>query len=121
MKPKPPFSVIKNLKYALCGTAEVFRNEKAFAVECIVFIAGAVLALLLELSWTQRAVLVLSLLFVLIVELLNSAVERAVDTATLQYNETAKRAKDAGAAAVLFSIVFALIIWAATLYDAFCA
>jgi len=56
---------------------------------------------------------------IIIAEITNSAIERAVDLVTLEYNERAKKAKDAGAAIVLVSVIFTFLVWVAVLMSEF--
>ena len=67
-------------------------------------------------SFLERALLAGSILFILIVEILNSAVEAVVDKASPEKHELAKRAKDMGSAAVLLSLLNAAVIWACVLW-----
>ena len=63
----------------------------------------------------QRALLIGSLILVLIVELINSAIEAIVDRVSLEYHDLSKRAKDLGSAAVMLSLAYAAIVWALVL------
>jgi diacylglycerol kinase (ATP) len=76
-----------------------------------VFVAAAPLGLWLGRSGLERALLVGCLFLVLVVELLNSAVEAAVDRVSFENHRLAKRAKDIGSAAVMLSIVNAVVVW----------
>ena len=90
-------------------------SEAAFRQE-LVLAAGAVpLGLYLGTDGTARALLVGSVLLVLIVELLNSAVEAVVDRVSLEEHPLARRAKDLGSAAVMLSLVNAAAVWALVL------
>jgi diacylglycerol kinase (ATP) len=74
------------------------------------------LAFYLGKTGIERALLVGSIIFILIVEILNSAVEAVVDKASPEKHDLAKRAKDMGSAAVLFSLINAALIWACVLW-----
>ena len=97
--------------YSLCGLREAFRYEAAFRQELLLAVVLIPLALALPDSWTDRALLVFCVLVVLIVELLNSAVEAAVDRVSGEHHQLAKRAKDIGSAAVFISLVNCGVIW----------
>jgi diacylglycerol kinase (ATP) len=102
--------------YSLEGLAAAARYEDAFRQELILFAILAPLGLWLGHNGLERALLVGCLLLVLIVELLNSAVEAAVDRISFENHRLAKRAKDIGSAAVMLSIVNAALIWILVLF-----
>lgn len=72
-------------------------------------------ALWLGVTTTERVALIIPLFLVLIVELLNTGLEKSVDRGGLQYNELAKAAKDAGSAAVFLSLLLVAVVWAVVL------
>jgi len=80
------------------------------AISVIVWVS----LLFIPMPFVAKAVLALSLFPVLISELANSAIERVVDLATLEHHKLAKYAKDAGSAMVLFSVIFTILVWAAS-------
>jgi diacylglycerol kinase (ATP) len=99
------------LGYSLQGLDAAFHNEDAFRQEVL---AAAVLvpaAFWLEPSGVGRALMIACVLLVLVVELLNSAVEAAVDRISFEDHRLAKRAKDIGSAAVLVSLVNVIVVW----------
>jgi diacylglycerol kinase (ATP) len=97
--------------YSLAGLAAAARHEDAFRQELMLAAVLVPLGLWLGQSGVERALLVGSMLLVLIVELLNSAVEAAVDRVSLDNHNLAKRAKDIGSAAVMLSLVNVAVIW----------
>src|SRR5713226_2405492 len=99
------------LGYSLQGMASAFRHEDAFRQECLLAVVLIPAALLIPVGGTERALLVASVLLVLIVELLNSAVEAAVDRISLENHLLAKRAKDIGSAAVFLSLINVAAVW----------
>ena len=102
--------------YSLNGLRFAISNEAAFRQEaCIVFVLLVVL-LFLPLSLLWKGLLFFATTSVLVVELLNSAIETVVDIASPEYHELAKRAKDLGSAAVLVSIVFAIALWGCAIF-----
>jgi len=103
--------VINATRYSLEGFAAAARHEDAFRMEVLLFVVLAPVALWLGSTGVERALLVGCLLLVLIVELLNSAVEAAVDRISFENHRLAKRAKDIGSAAVMLSLVNAAIVW----------
>ena len=97
--------------YSLSGLAAAARHEDAFRQELILSAVLVPLGLWLGTSGVERALLVGSVLLVLIVELLNSAVEATVDRVSLEDHSLAKRAKDIGSAAVMLSLVNVAVVW----------
>ena len=93
------------------GLKEAWRHEEAFRQEALLALIGVPLALWLGDTGVQRAVMIGSLLLVIIVELLNSAVEAVVDRIGTEIHHLSGRAKDMGSAAVLFSLINAGVIW----------
>jgi diacylglycerol kinase (ATP) len=98
-------------RYSLEGLAAAFRHEAAFRQELLLAAILLPLGLWLGASGVERALLAGSVLLVLVVELLNSAVEAAVDRISAEHHELAKRAKDVGSAAVMLSLVLAGVVW----------
>ena len=97
--------------YSLAGLAAAARHEDAFRQELVMAVILIPLGLWLGRSGVERALLVGSVLVVLIVELLNSAVEATVDRVSLDDHNLAKRAKDIGSAAVMMSLVLLAAVW----------
>jgi diacylglycerol kinase (ATP) len=104
------------LGYSIDGLRAAWRHEHAFRQELMVAVPGIVIALLLPVSAPEKLALVAVLLLVLIVELLNSAIEAVVDRVSLERHVLSKNAKDLGSAAVLLACVLALATWAVVLY-----
>mgnify|MGYP001823065125 CR=1 FL=1 len=118
-KPKSKKGVarlVRALRYSLQGIAACYRNEEAFRQEAIVFAVLLVVILLIPVSGIIKLLLFSVNSLVLIVELLNSAVEAIVDRVSPEYDELAGRAKDMGSAAVLLSLIAAAAVWLYALY-----
>ena len=98
-------------RYSLAGLTAALRYEDAFRQELIAVAVLAPVGWMLGANGTQRALLIGSLVIVLIVELLNSAVEAVVDRVSLERHDLAKRAKDLGSAAVMLAIANAIVVW----------
>ncbi len=103
--------------YSWAGLRAAYRGESAFRQETWLTIVGLPLAFWVGRDWVQVALLAGSLILVLIVELLNSAVEAVVDRVSFELHDLSKRAKDIASAAVLLSLVLAGGIWAAALWQ----
>lgn len=105
--------------YSLNGMAAAFRHESAFRQETCLAVVLVPLAFWLGSSWVEVALLAGSVLLVLIVELLNSAIEATVDRISFELHDLAKRAKDFGSAAVFMALALCGVIWAAALWQRF--
>lgn len=97
--------------YSIDGLRTAWRYEHAFRQELMIVVPGVILALLIPVTVFERVVLIAVLLLVLIVELLNSAVEAVVDRVSLERNPLSKNAKDLGSAAVMLSMLIAAVAW----------
>jgi diacylglycerol kinase (ATP) len=100
---------------SLKGLAYAWRTEASFRHEAVLLVVGIAIALWLDAPWAARAALIASLLLVLAVELINSAIEAIVDLVSPGHHELAGRAKDLGSAAVLVAVVLAGGTWLAVL------
>jgi len=96
---------------ALQGLRAAWQHEDAFRQEVLVAAIAIPVALLLPVAPLGKVMMIASILLVLIVELINSALEAAVDHTSLEQHPLARRAKDIASAAVFLSIVNALVIW----------
>jgi diacylglycerol kinase (ATP) len=94
-------------------------HETAFRQECIAALILIPLAFWLGGNWVETALLAGSMVMVMVVELLNTAVETAIDRIGPEWHDLSKRAKDMGSAAVLMSIVVCAAIWLAALHHRF--
>ena len=103
--------------YSRDGLRAAYLNEAAFRQEMFLFIILLPLLFSLPLSHVFKAVLLLANTLVLIVELLNSAIEAVVNLASPQYHLLAKQAKDMGSAAVLISLFLSLTLWGYALFE----
>lgn len=101
--------------YSLAGLAAAYRHEDAFRQESWLALVLVPLAFFLPVAGVERALMVGSILLVLVVELLNSAVEAAVDRVSLEHHRLAKRAKDIGSAAVLIALINVALVWGCVL------
>jgi len=101
--------------YSWQGLKAAYINEAAFRQEVWLTVVFAPAGIYLGDTLVDKAILVCSLLFVLITELLNSAIEAIVDRISDEHHELSGRAKDIGSATVLIAIIMAIIIWIAVL------
>jgi diacylglycerol kinase (ATP) len=103
--------VINATGYSLSGFAAAARHEDAFRMELVMVAVLTPLALWLGQTGAERALMIGSLIVVLIVELINSAIEATVDRISFENHRLAKRAKDIGSAAVMLALVNAGVVW----------
>ena len=103
------------LHYSMAGLQAAFRHEDAFRQELLLSVLLISASFFLPVSGLGRALMIGSVFLVLIVELLNSAVEAVVDRVSLEHHILSKRAKDIGSAAVLLSLINVVVVWACVL------
>ena len=103
--------------YSIKGVKAAFRHEPAFQYEVYGFAVLFPLSFWVAQTATQWALLVGCCLLVLILELLNSAIEAVVDRAGTEFNELAGRAKDLGSAAVFFGLIITAMVWVGIIID----
>ncbi len=116
-KGKTGLTRIKNaFSYSMTGLCSATHHEEAFRQELILAIILIPTALFIDVSAISKALMVASVLLVLIVELLNSAIEATVDHTSLEQHPLAKRAKDIGSAAVLLSLLNVTAVWLLILF-----
>lgn len=111
--------ILNAARYSADGLREAWSHEDAFRQELALAVVMIPTALLLPVSLIEKIILIAVVILVLIVELLNTAVEAAVDRDSLEINPLGKRAKDYGSAAVLLSVLLATGTWIAILLARF--
>ena len=111
--------IIKAIFYTWRGLSWTARFEAAFRQEIVVFLLAVPASQLLTPDMWQRAILLGSAIFVMIVELLNTAIEKLCDRVTTKPDEQIGRVKDIGSAAVGLAILLALIVWTPAVIQAF--
>lgn len=104
--------IVATIRNTWNGLSHSFNNEEAFRVEILLSIVLIPSAFWLAVDYLQLIALLGSLFLVLIVELLNTAVEATVDRIGPEFHELSKHAKDAGSAAVGISLILCVVIWA---------
>lgn len=98
--------------FSVAGFKATWRHEEAFRQEVMLFLVSTPLAIWLGETAIEKVLLIGSVVLVLLVELLNSAVEAVVDRVGFEHHELSGRAKDIGSAAVMLSLIWAAITWA---------
>lgn len=102
--------------YSYNGVVAAFKSEAAFRQELVLSIILIPLALWLDVAKLEKIAMIVTVLLVLIIELLNSAIESVVDRVGLEHHELAGRAKDMGSAAVLLGILVWAVVWGGVLF-----
>ena len=100
-------------KNSWCGLVYAFMEESAFRQELTLFAILTPIAFFLPINYLEKALLISSLIMVLVVELLNSSVEAAIDRISFEHHDLSKRAKDFGSAAVMLALVISVLLWSA--------
>jgi diacylglycerol kinase (ATP) len=96
---------------SLAGLRDAWRHESAFRQEVLLALVLIPIACVVPLAPVERALLIGSVLLVMIVELLNSSVEAAIDRISFDHHSLSKRAKDIGSAAVFVSLLMLALVW----------
>lgn len=110
---------VRAARFSAQGFAHAWRHESAFRQELTLGIIMTPFALWLGQTTYERLLLIACLLLVLIVELLNSAVEAAIDRFGEEHHELSGRAKDLGSAAVFVSLAMVLLVWSTVAWSRF--
>jgi diacylglycerol kinase (ATP) len=107
--------ILSAFLYSMEGFKSAWRMEHAFRQELVLVVIGTIIALFVPVSAVEKLMLIGVFVLVLIVELINSAVEAVVDRVSLERNPLSKNAKDFGSAAVFLSLSLAVATWAVVL------
>jgi diacylglycerol kinase (ATP) len=111
--------IVGAFRYSIEGFRAAWQHEHAFRQEMMVAVPATVVALLLKISAFEKLALIVVLGLVLLVELINAAIEAVVDRVSLERHPLSKAAKDLGSAAVALAIAIAAATWAVVLYNRF--
>ncbi len=107
---------ISALLYSMSGLVAAWKTSVAFRLECLLSVILTPVALWVGDTNIERAILIASLFFVLITELLNSAIEATVDRIGPDIHPLSKQAKDMGSAAVFIALLIFIVIWTLVLF-----
>ncbi|MFZ6743852.1 diacylglycerol kinase [Undibacterium sp. JH2W] len=111
--------IFSAILYSIDGLCSAWKNEHAFRQELVLVVTGSIIALFLPVSAFAKLMMIAVLILILIVELINSAIEAVVDRVSLERHTLSKNAKDFGSAAVLLTVLIALATWTVILLDRF--
>ncbi|WP_291972983.1 diacylglycerol kinase [Candidatus Symbiopectobacterium sp.] len=108
--------IIKATGYSLKGLKQAWQHEAAFRQELMLLVVAVLVACWLPVSLLERLLLIGVVVVVVLMELVNSAIEAVVDRVGMEHHELSGRAKDIGSAAVFVALVFAAVVWASILW-----
>lgn len=119
LRNQPKYNFFKNTSYALKGLRDLVKNESSFKLELLLFLVLLPLIFFIETTLSNKLLMFISLMLMLIAEAANSAIERVVDLVTLEHHEMAGRAKDVGSTVVFLSISLFVVVWISIILDTF--
>lgn len=105
--------IIHAFKYSLDGLRSAFKSETAFRQDILLCILAIIFQAFLDLPILSRIIMITSLLFIIIAELINTAIETIVDRISPDKHELSKKAKDIGSALVMLTIFGVIALWTA--------
>lgn len=108
--------IIKATGYSLKGLKQAWQHEAAFRQELMLLVVAVLVACWLPVSLLERLLLIGVVVVVVLMELVNSAIEAVVDRVGMEHHELSGRAKDIGSAAVFVALVFAGVVWVSLLW-----
>lgn len=119
LRNQPKYNFFKNTTYALKGLKDLIKNESSFKIELLLFLVLLPALFFIETTLSNKLLMFISLMLMLIAEAANSAIERVVDLVTLDHHEMAGRAKDVGSTVVFLSISLFVVVWVSIIVDTF--
>ena len=119
MRNQPKYNFFKNTSYAVNGLKDLIKTETSFKIELIITIILLPVIIFVDATLTNKALMFISLMGMILAETINSAIERVVDLVTLEHHHMAGRAKDVGSTIVFLSIFVFLVTWTIILADGF--
>lgn len=117
MRNQPKYNFFKNTSYALKGMKDLIKTETSFKIELILIVILIPFLLFVDINLSNKILMFITLMIILLAESINSAIERVVDLVTLEHHEMAGRAKDVGSTIVFISIFIFLITWGIIIID----
>ena len=117
MRNQPKYNFFKNTSYAVKGLIDLIKNESSFKIELIITLLLLPVIIFIDTNLTNKALMFVTLMGMILAETINSAIERVVDLVTLKHHDMAGRAKDAGSAIVFISIFIFVVTWLIIIID----
>ena len=103
--------IIHAFQYSFDGLVAVFKSESAFRQDILLCLIAIILQFFIDVPALHRLLMILSLVFIIIAELINTAIETIIDRISPEQNKLSKKAKDIGSAIVMLTIVSVIILW----------
>ena len=119
MRNQPKYNFFKNTSYAINGLKDLIKTETSFKIELIITIILLPVIIFVDATLTNKALMFISLMGMILAETINSAIERVVDLVTLEHHHMAGRAKDVGSSIVFLSIFIFVVTWSIILIDTY--
>ena len=119
MRNQPKYNFFKNTSYAVNGLKDLIKTETSFKIELIITIILLPVIIFVDATLTNKALMFISLMGMILAETINSAIERVVDLVTLEHHHMAGRAKAVGSAIVFLSIFIFVVTWSIILIDTY--
>ena len=119
LRNQPKYNFFKNTSYAVNGLKDLIKTETSFKIELIITIILLPVIIFVDATLTNKALMFISLMGMILAETINSAIERVVDLVTLEHHHMAGRAKDVGSAIVFLSIFIFVVTWSIILIDTY--
>ena len=119
MRNQPKYNFFRNTSYALKGLIDLIKTETSFKIELIITLILLPVIFIIDTTLTNKALLFISLMGMMLAEATNSAIERVVDLVTMDHHHMAGRAKDVGSTIVFLSIFIFVVTWTIILIDTF--
>ena len=117
MRNQPKYNFFKNTSYAIKGLIDLIKNENSFKIELIITLLLLPIIIFIDTNLTNKALMFVTLMGMILAETTNSAIERVVDLVTLEHHDMAGRANDMGSTIVFLSIFIFVVTWAIILID----
>ena len=117
MRNQPKYNFFKNTSYAVKGLIDLIKNESSFKIELIITLILLPVIIFVDTTLTNKALMFVTLMGMILAVTTNSAIERVVDLVTLEHHDMAGRAKDMGSTIVFLSIFIFVVTWAIILID----
>ena len=119
MRNQPKYNFFKNTSYAVNGLKDLIKTETSVKIELMITMILLPVIIFVDATLTNKALMFISLMGMILAETINSAIERVVDLVTLEHHHMAGRAKDVGSAIVFLSIFIFVVTWSIILIDTY--
>ena len=109
--------ILTAFKYSIDGIIATFKSEPAFRQDIVLCALAAILAFVLDVSTMSRIIMLCSLMFIIIAELINTAIETIINRISMKKHPLSKKAKDIGSAIVMITIITVIGLWIALIFS----